>query len=205
MKKLIFAIAFCVFSVTNLFAQKYAYVDTEYILSNIPDYKSAQSQIDNISVQWQKEIEARYSEIDKMYRAFQAESILLTEEMKRKRESEIIAKEKEAKELQKQRFGVDGDLFKKRQELIKPIQDKIYNALKALAVKGSYAVIFDKSSDLSMLYTNPKFDKSDDILVAMGFKKGNGNKGAAGGSGGGSNAGTGSKADNPPSDSPIKK
>jgi len=100
-------------------------------------------------------------------------SILLTEEMKRKRESEIIAKEKEAKELQKSRFGVDGDLFKKRQELIKPIQDKIYKALKEMATKGSYAVIFDKSSDLSMLYTNPKFDKSDAILLAMGYKKGN--------------------------------
>jgi outer membrane protein len=153
-------------------AQKYAFVDTEYILSNIPEYKSAQSQVDNISVQWQKEIEARYAEIDKMYKAFQAESILLTEEMKRKRENEIIAKEKEAKELQKQRFGVDGDLYKKRQELVKPIQDKIYNTIKAMATKGAYAVIFDKSSDLSMLYANPKFDKSDQILLDMGFKKG---------------------------------
>jgi outer membrane protein len=153
-------------------AQKYAYVDTEYILANIPEYKSAQSQIDNISVQWQKEIEARYGEIDKMYKAFQAEAVLLTDEMKRKRENEIITKEKEAKEMQKQRFGVDGDLFKKRQELVKPIQDKIYNSIKALATKGTYAVIFDKASDLSMLYTNPKFDKSDDILLAMGYKKG---------------------------------
>lgn len=173
MKKYLLLLSFLMITSVGAFAQKYAYVDTEYILSNIPEYKSAQSQIDNISVQWQKEIEARYAEIDKMYRAFQAESILLTEEMKRKRESEIIAKEKEAKELQKSRFGVDGDLFKKRQELIKPIQDKIYKALKEMAVKGSFAVIFDKSSDLSMLYTNPKFDKSDAILLAMGYKKGN--------------------------------
>jgi outer membrane protein len=107
-----------------------------------------------------------------MYKAFQAEAVLLTDEMKRKRENEIITKEKEAKEMQKQRFGVDGDLFKKRQELVKPIQDKIYNSIKALATKGTYAVIFDKASDLSMLYTNPKFDKSDDILLAMGYKKG---------------------------------
>lgn len=153
-------------------AQKYAYVDTEYILQNIPDYKSAQGQIDNLSTQWQKEIEAKYAEIDKLYKAFQAEQILLTEEMKRKRENEIIAKEKEVKELQKARFGVDGELFKKRQELIKPIQDKVYNAIKALAEKGSYAVIFDKSSGASLLYTNPKFDKSDEILLAMGYKKG---------------------------------
>jgi outer membrane protein len=153
-------------------AQKYAYVDTEYILQNIPDYKSAQGQIDNLSTQWQKEIEAKYAEIDKLYKAFQAEQILLTEEMKRKRENEIIAKEKEVKELQKARFGVDGELFKKRQELIKPIQDKVYNAIKALAEKGSYAVIFDKSSGASLLYTNPKFNKSDEILLAMGYKKG---------------------------------
>jgi|688.fasta_scaffold00329_61 outer membrane protein len=153
-------------------AQKYAYVDTEYILQNIPDYKSAQGQIDNLSTQWQKEIEAKYAEIDKLYKAFQAEQILLTEEMKRKRENEIIAKEKEVKELQKARFGVDGELFKKRQELIKPIQDKVYNAIKALAEKGSYAVIFDKSSGASLLYTNPKFDKSDEVLLAMGYKKG---------------------------------
>lgn len=181
-------------------AQKYAFVDTEYILANIPEYKSAQSQVDNISVQWQKEIEAKYAEIDKMYKAFQAESILLTEEMKKKRENEIITKEKEAKELQKQRFGVDGDLYKKRQELVKPVQDKIYNAIKALAVKGTYAVIFDKSSDLSMLYTNPKFDKSDEILLSMGYKKGKreeeakpaGNSGgAAPGSGGNEKPGGG--------------
>jgi outer membrane protein len=172
MRKIILTAAAALLLNVGANAQKYAYVDTEYILSNIPEYKSAQSQVDNISVQWQKEIEARYAEIDKMYKAFQAESILLTEEMKRKRENEIIAKEKESKELQKQRFGVDGDLYKKRQELVKPIQDKIYNAIKAMATKGAYAVIFDKSSDLSMLYANPKFDKSDQILLDMGFKKG---------------------------------
>ena len=199
MKKLI-SIAATVFLFTlSASAQKYAYVETEYILSNVPEYKSAQSQIDNMSVQWQKEIEARYAEIDKMYRAFQAESILLTDEMKKKRENEIIAKEKEAKELQKQRFGVDGDLFKKRQELVKPIQDKIYNAIKALAEKGNFAVIFDKSSDLSMLYANPKYDKSDDILVGMGYKKGN-RSGAAGAKGGSTEGGKPAGAGTPPSD-----
>ncbi len=153
-------------------AQKYAYIDSDYILANTPEYKSAQTQIDNLSVQWQKEVETKYAEIDKLYKAFQAEEVLLTDEMKKKRENEIIAKEKEAKDLQKQHFGVDGDLFKKRQELVKPIQDKIYNAVKAIAEKGTYAVIFDKSSDLSMLYANPKYDKSDDVLDAMGLKKG---------------------------------
>src|SRR6185369_7070329 len=108
------------------------------------------------STNWQKEIETKYAEIDKLYKAYQAEQILLTEDMKKKREAEIVGKEKEAKDLQKQRFGVDGDLFKKRQELVKPIQDKVYNAVKEIAEKQGYAVIFDKSSDLTMLYTNAK-------------------------------------------------
>jgi outer membrane protein len=127
-------------------------------------------QLDNISLGWQKEIEDRYSIIDKLYKAYQAEQVLLTEEMKKRRQDEITSKEKDVKDLQKQRFGVDGDLFKKKQELIKPIQDKIYNAVKKLATDGSYAVIFDKSSDLIFLYSNPKYDKSDDILNALGYK-----------------------------------
>src|SRR5688572_5076463 len=112
------------------FAQKYAYVNTQYILENIPDYKSAMQQLDNVSLQWQKEIEDRYAIIDKLYKTYQAEQVLLTEEMKKRRQDEITTKEKDVKELQKQRFGFEGDLFKKKQELIKPIQDKIYNAVK---------------------------------------------------------------------------
>lgn len=172
MKKVVIAVFLVLATAQFSKAQKYAYIDSDYILANTPEYKSAQTQIDNVSIQWQKEVEAKYAEIDKLYKAFQAEEVLLTDEMKKKRENEIIAKEKEAKDLQKQHFGVDGDLFKKRQELVKPIQDKIYNAVKALAEKGTYAVIFDKSSDLSMLYANPKYDKSDDVLDAMGLKKG---------------------------------
>jgi outer membrane protein len=151
-------------------AQKYAYVNTQYILENIPDYKTAMQNLDNLSVQWQKEIEDKYAIIDKLYKAYQAEQVLLTEEMKKRRQDEIGQKEKDVKDLQKQRFGYDGDLFKKKQELVKPIQDKIYNAVKKLATDQGYAVIFDKSSDLIMLYTNPKYDKSDDILLAMGYK-----------------------------------
>ncbi len=154
------------------FAQKFAYVDTDYILNQIPEYKAAQAELDKISVQWQKEIEAKYSEIDKMYKAYQAEQILLTEEMKKKREADIIAKEKEVKDLQKQRFGVDGELFKKRQELVKPIQDKVYAAVKAVAEKGGYAVIFDRAGDMVMLYASAKSDKSDDVLQSLGYKAG---------------------------------
>jgi outer membrane protein len=173
-------------------AQKYAYVDTQYILDNISEYKAAQQQLDQVSINWQKEIESKYAVIDKLYKDYQAEQILLTEEMKRKREAEITAKEKEVKEFQKQKFGYDGELFKKKQELVKPIQDKIYNAVKKMATDQGYAVIFDKSSELIMLYTSPKYDKSDDILLMMGYKAGN--KGAAGGSTPGAGSGNPSKS-----------
>ncbi len=172
---------------TSLFAQKYAFVDTQYILDNISEYKAAQQQLDQVSLNWQKDIEAKYAVIDKLYKDYQAEQILLTEEMKRKRETEITTKEKEVKEFQKQKFGFEGELFKKKQELVKPIQDKIFNAVKKLATDQGYAVIFDKSSDhLSMLYTNPKYDKSDDILLSMGYKAGTKTGGGAGGTSGGS-------------------
>jgi outer membrane protein len=167
-------------------AQKYAYVNTEYILENIPEYKAAQQQLDNLSIQWQKEIEDRYAIIDKLYKTYQAEQVLLTEEMKKRRQEEIALKEKDVKELQKQRFGYEGDLFKKKQELVKPIQDKIFNAVKKMATEQSYAVIFDKSGDLIMLYANPKYDKSDAVLTAMGYKPA-----AKSGSTGGSDSKTG--------------
>jgi len=153
-------------------AQKYCFVNTEYILSKIPAYLDAQKQLDALSVKWQKEIEEKYAQIDKLYKAFEAEQILLTEEMKKRRRDEILTREKEVKELQKQRFGYEGDLFKKKQELVKPIQDKIYNAIKKFATDQSYAVVFDKSSDLTMLYANPKYDKSDAILKILGIKPG---------------------------------
>lgn len=174
MKKFIlaFALAAGILHGSPIFAQKYAYIDSQYILDNISEYKAAQQQLDQLSIAWQKDIEAKYTVIDKLYKDYQAEQILLTEEMRRKREQEITNKEKEVKEFQKQKFGYEGELFKKKQELIKPIQDKIYNAVKKLATDQGYAVIFDKSGDLVMLYTNPKYDKSDDILASMGYKAG---------------------------------
>ncbi len=150
-------------------AQKFAYVDTEYILQNIPEYNSAQTRIDALTTEWQKEIEAKYAEIDKMYRNYQNEAMLLPDEMKRKREEEIIAREKEVKDLQQKRFGQNGDLFKKREELIKPIQEKIYTALQDVATAGNYAVVFDKAGSISLLYTNPKFDISEEVLAKMGY------------------------------------
>lgn len=150
---------------------KFGYVDTDYIMGEIPEYKAAQSELDKTSVQWQKEIDTKYAEVDKLYKAYQADAILLTDEMKKKRENEIINKEKEVKDLQKQRFGVDGELFKKRQELVQPIQDKVYNAIKAVADRRGLGFVMDKSGQVSLLYANPKYDISDDVLVYLGYKK----------------------------------
>ena len=171
MKKVILSFITFIFISTYSFAQKMGYVDTDYILSNIPEYKAAQAEIDKISVDWQKEIEAKYAEIDKLYKIYQAESVLLTDDMKKKRENEIINKEKEVKDLQKQRFGVDGELFTKRMELVKPIQDKVYNAVKQVAEKSGLAFIFDKSGQVSLLYSNSKYDKSEDVLNLLGYNK----------------------------------
>src|SRR5688500_15417333 len=171
MKKIIFVLAIVALTAFYGKAQRIGYVDTDYILTSIPEYKAAQGEIDKLSVDWQKEIEAKYTEIDKLYKAYQADAILLTDDMKKKRENEIINKEKEVKELQKQRFGVDGELFKKRQELVKPIQDKVYNAIKVVAEKKGLGFILDKSGQISILYANTKYDISDDVLVYLGYKK----------------------------------
>jgi outer membrane protein len=161
-----------VLATTTGFSQSFAYVDSEYILENIPDYKDAQTELDKLSIEWQKQLERRYSEIDKMYKNYQAEQILLTEDMKTKREEEIIKKEKEAKEYQKSKFGVDGELFQKRKELVKPVQDKVYSAIADIANYKKLGVVFDKSSGLTMLYTNPKYNISDDVLKKLGYKPG---------------------------------
>jgi outer membrane protein len=170
MRKFTAILSVLVFMAGITAAQKYAFVDTEYILNNIPSYKAAKDKLDDISEEWQKEIETKYSEIEQMYKDYQAEKVLLTEEMRRKREDQIINKEKEVKELQKEYFSQDGALFKKRQELVKPIQDEIYKAVKDIATEGGYAVIFDTSSGPTMLYTNPRYDVSDEVLEKLGYK-----------------------------------
>ncbi|KAA3642638.1 MAG: OmpH family outer membrane protein [Bacteroidetes bacterium] len=171
MKRIAF-IVLLLLSIGNIYAQKFAYIDTEYILQNIPDYKEAQKQLDGFSSQWQKEIEAKQKKIEKMYQDYQAEEILLTEQMKNKRREDILEKEQEVIEFKKEKFGIDGELFKKRKELVKPIQEKIYKAVQETANVSKYAIIFDKASGLSMVYSNPKYDKSDDVLRRMGFKPG---------------------------------
>lgn len=172
-KTAIFLLLNLVFAVTALAqpAAKFGYVDSDYILSQIPEYKAAQNELDKTSQQWQKEIETKFAEVEKLNKAYQADAILLTDEMKKKRELEISTREKEAKDLQKQKFGVDGELFKKRQELVKPIQDKVYNAIKSVAEKKGLGVVLDKSGQLTILYVNPKYDASDDVLELLGYKK----------------------------------
>ncbi|MBN2775878.1 MAG: OmpH family outer membrane protein [Prolixibacteraceae bacterium] len=170
MKKVLFTLAVFLLFAGTTFAQKFAYVDSEYILDNIPSYRSAQDQLDQLSSQYQKELESIHAELEQMYKDFQAESVLLSEDMKRKREDVIIGKEKEYKELQKKYFGPNGDLFKKRQSLVKPIQDDIFDAVQEIANDGSYAVIFDKAGGTSMLFTNPRYDLSDQVLEKLGYK-----------------------------------
>lgn len=172
MKKLLAVFALLLtFSVVSV-AQKFGYVDSKYILSHVPEYQEAQKQINMLSNQWQKDIESKYETIEKLEKAYQAEKILLTEDMRKKREDEIEEKRKEAKELQKAKFGVDGELFQKREELIKPIQDAIYTAIQEVASQSALMVVFDKANHSNILYSNPKHDISDKVLKKMGLKPG---------------------------------
>lgn len=152
------------------FSQKFAFVDTDYILGRMPSYDASQKQLDKLAADWQKEIEGKKFEIEKIFKDYQAERVLLTEEMRKKREDEIIQREQLIRDLQKKYFAPEGELYKKRQELIKPIQDDVFNAVKELAQEGSYDVIFDTASGPTMLYTNPRYDKSDDILTKLGIQ-----------------------------------
>jgi outer membrane protein len=170
MKKIILTITALVSFVYFSNAQKFAFIDTEYIMENIPAYTAAQDQLDQLSSQYQKELESMHAEVEQMYSDFQAESVLLSEDMKRKREDVIISKEKDYKTLQRKYFGPSGDLFKKRQGLVKPIQDDIFNAVQEISNEGSYAVIFDKAGGTTLFFTNPKFDLSDQVLQKLGYK-----------------------------------
>ncbi|MDB9882782.1 OmpH family outer membrane protein [Bacteroidia bacterium] len=168
----------------NATAQKFAYVDSEYILSQMPAYKSAQTQLNELSKEWQEEIDLKFNEIDKLYKQYQAEKVLLTKDMQTKRENEIIEKERAAKKMQNEKFGYDGTLFKKRSELIKPIQDKVYEAINKVAKSNGLDFIFDKSGDMLMLVSNPKYDRSDEVLEELGVvptKGGNNNNLPGGG------------------------
>jgi outer membrane protein len=151
-------------------AQRYAVIDSKYILQKMPEYKSAQQKLDQFSEQWQQEIDRKSADLDKMYKNFDAEQVMLSDELKKKREDELFNKDKELRDLQKKRYGYEGDIFKKRQELIKPIQDRVYNAVQRLAVTKSYDFILDKSEGITVIFADPKLDKSDDVLRELGVK-----------------------------------
>ena len=151
-------------------AQRYAIIDTKYILDKMPEYTAAQKSLDEIAAGWQKEIDALDGELKQMYRNFDAEQVMLSDDLKKKREDQLFMKEKTLRDLQRQRFGFEGDLFKRRQELVKPVQDKVYNAVQKLAVQRGYDFILDKSEGITVIFADPKLEKSDDVLKELGVK-----------------------------------
>jgi len=152
------------------FSQKYAIIDTRYILDKLPEYKDAQKKLDSVTAGWQKDIETKQSELDNMYKSYEAEQVMLSDDLKKKREDQLFNKEKDLRDLQRKRFGFEGDLFKKRQELIKPIQDKVYNAVQRMAGSRGYDFVLDKSEGITIIFADPKLDKSEDVLKELGVR-----------------------------------
>jgi outer membrane protein len=170
MKKILIIVFAAVIVATQVDAQKYAIIDTRYILEKLQDYTKAQKQLDDIAADWQKDIDTRQTALDKMYKDYDAEQVMLTEDLRKKRQDQLVIKEKELRNLQRQRFGFEGDLFKKRQELIKPIQDKVYNAVQKLSVQRGYDFVLDKSEGITIIFADPKLDKSEDVLRELGVR-----------------------------------
>jgi len=171
MKKIIVLAFLLVIGAIGAQAQKFALIDMEYILKKIPAYEMANEQLNSISKKWQAEVESVQQEAQNLYKTYQADLVFLSAEMKNKRAEEIVAKEQEAQELKRKYFGSDGELFKKRESLIKPIQDEIYNAVKDIAEKQGYAVVLDRGSAMSIIYATPKIDISNEVLTKLGYSK----------------------------------
>ena len=171
MKKLLFiAISVMLISATAS-AQRYAIIDTKYILDKMPEYKDADKRLAQISEQWQKEIDDKQGQLNQMYRNYEAEQYMLSDDLKKKREDQLFNTEKEVRDLQKKRFGYEGDLFKERQKLVKPVQDKVYNAIQKMAVNRGYDFVLDKSEGITVIFADPKLEKSDDVLRELGVQK----------------------------------
>jgi outer membrane protein len=170
MKRIILILGFTFISLTTVFAQRFAYVDSDFILKQMPEYASAQKQLNALSVQWQKDVDARFQEIDRLYKAYQADQVLMTADMKKRREAEIADKERSAKDFQNQKFGPGGELEQKSNSVIKPIQDKVAKAIQAVAENDNLDMVFDKNSEVIMLYANPRYDKSNDVITRLGLK-----------------------------------
>lgn len=171
MKKLIISLCLLTGIAFAANAQKFAMVDMEYIMKNIPSYETANDQLNQVSKKWQSEVEAQMQEVQKMYKNYQTELVFLSDDMKAKREDEIVAKEKAAQELKRSYFGPEGELFKKRQSLMKPIQDEVYSAIQEISKERDLGLVFDKSSSMNVIFTSPKLDISDAILQKLGYSK----------------------------------
>ncbi len=171
MKKLLFVALMVLGTTVGASAQqRYAVIDTKYILERIPAYKEADAKLKLVGEQWQKEIDDLQVQLDKMYKNYESEQFMLTDALKKKREDELFEKEKQVRDLQKKRFGYEGDLFKERQRLIKPVQDKVYDAIQKIATSRSYDFVLDKSEGITIIFADPKLDKSDDVLKELGIK-----------------------------------
>ena len=171
MKKLIISLCLLVGIAIAGNAQKFAMVDMEYIMKNIPAFETANEQLNQISKKWQSEVETKMQEVQSMYKNYQTELVFLSEDMKVKREEEIVSKEKAAQELKRTYFGTVGELFKKRQSLMKPIQDEVYAAIQDVSKEKDLSLVFDKSSSMNVIFTSPKLDISDLILTKLGYSK----------------------------------
>ena len=170
MKRLLIAVFVVMLTAFSADAQRYAIIDTKYILDKIPEYKDANKKLEEMADAWQKEIDLLQADLDKMYRQLETEKVMLTPELLKKREDEIFNKEKQVRDLQRRRFGFEGDYFRKKQELVKPIQDKVYNAIQKIAVNRSYDFILDKSEGITVIFADPKLDRSEDVLRELGVK-----------------------------------
>ncbi len=171
MKKLIIIMAVAIAGVCSAAAQKFAMVDMEYILKNVPTYEMANEQLEQLSQRWQKEVEAIGKEAQTMYQSYLADKVFLTADQAKKREEEIVAKEKEATELRMKYFGPEGELYKKRQSLLKPVQDDVYNAVKKVAEERGYQAIFDRATASDIIYASPRIDVSNEVLAKLGYSK----------------------------------
>lgn len=169
-QKLLFSCLLAVLTIFSADAQRIAIVDVNNILENLSDYQNAQREIDKVAAEWRQEIAQEYDEIKSMYNKYQAESVLLSEEIRAQREEDIMKKEQAVRELQKRKFGADGDLFKRRQELVSPIQDEVFQAIEEYAGDRGYDLIFDKSGSAGLLFANEEFDKTEDIRRALGIR-----------------------------------
>ena len=171
MKQIILLLAAVVATALGASAQKFALVDMEYVLANIPAYEMANEQLSQISQRWQKEVEAKQAEAETLYKNYQTAMVFLTDEQKKQHEEAIVAKEKEAMDLRNKYFGPEGELYKKRQSLMQPIQEDVYNAVKAVSEQRGYQCIFDRASSSDIIFASPRIDISNEVLERLGYSK----------------------------------